>query len=83
VVDSAYMTSNTGIKQKVIEILSEIWTREYFDKDYVNEINSLHTVNCRKTIKTNSDNQCPIIARLRITYEMDKIALPISEANTS
>lgn len=51
------------------------WVRDYFGRDYVDEINSFPTGVCRISVKVNTNNQGPINARIRIPYVGNKQAL--------
>ena len=51
------------------------WVRDYFGKDYVDEINGFPTGICRISVKVNSASQGPINARIRIPYVGSKEAL--------
>jgi hypothetical protein len=51
------------------------WIRDYFGRDYVDEINGFPTGICRISVKVNSANQGPINARIRIPYVGNKEAI--------
>jgi hypothetical protein len=51
------------------------WVRDYFGRDYVDEINGFPTGVCRISVKVNSASQGPINARIRIPYVGNKEVL--------
>ena len=59
------------------------WTRNYFGREYVAEINNMPTGKCRITVKINTNDQGPINARLDIPYVGDKRVLEKKEDDTS
>ena len=59
------------------------WIRDYFGRDYVDEINTMPTGKCRISIKVNNNDQGPINARLDIPFVGDKRALSDQEVSTS
>ena len=54
---------------------AEKWIRNYFGREYVDEINNLPTGKCRISIKISTNDQGPINARLDVPYVGDKNAL--------
>jgi len=59
------------------------WIRDYFGRDYVDEINTMPTGKCRISIKVNNNDQGPINARLDIPFVGDKRALSDQEVSKS